>query len=60
VKAKHPFWNNIALDSSGAEIRNLLRIKEFEVSMPKCPTENGDVLDTVRHKNVELSEIVVS
>jgi hypothetical protein len=44
---------------------NLFHITEFEDSAPQCPTYyypagNGDVLDIVVHKNVRLSEVIVS
>jgi hypothetical protein len=40
-------------------------LNEFEISAPQCPTHycpagNGDVLDIVMHKNVQLSEVIVS
>jgi hypothetical protein len=40
-------------------------VNELEISAPQCPihyslTEKGDVLDIVVHKNVQLSEVIVS
>jgi hypothetical protein len=40
-------------------------MNEFEISEPKCPTHyshagNGDVLDTVVHKNIRVSDVIVS
>jgi hypothetical protein len=40
-------------------------MNEFEISAPQCrthysPAGNGDVLDIVVHKNVWLSEVIVS
>jgi hypothetical protein len=37
----------------------------FEISAPQCPTHyylagNGDVLDIVVHKNIRLSNVIVS
>jgi hypothetical protein len=58
VNAKHPFGI--------AQFPTILAaINEFEISAPQCPThyfpvENGEVLDIVVHKNVRLSEIIVS
>jgi hypothetical protein len=47
------------------KLLNLLHINEFEISAPQCPTHyfpagNGDVLDIVVYKNVQLSEVIVS
>jgi hypothetical protein len=47
------------------KLLNLLHINEFEISAPQCPTHysprgNGNVLDIVGHKNVRLSEVIVS
>jgi hypothetical protein len=44
---------------SGTKLLNLLHISEFEISVPPyptrySPTENGNVLDIVVHKNVRL------
>jgi hypothetical protein len=55
--AKHPFWNSVVSNPSGMKLLNLLYINEFEISAPLCPTHysfvgNGDMLDTVVHKNV--------
>jgi hypothetical protein len=47
------------------KLLNLFHINEFEISAPQCPTRyspvgNGDVLNIVVHKNVPLSEVIVS
>jgi hypothetical protein len=65
LNAKHPFWNSIVSHPSGVKLLNLLHINDFEISGPQCPTHysptgNGDVLDIVVHKNVRLSEVIVS
>jgi hypothetical protein len=65
LNAKHPFWNSVVSNSSGSKLLNLLHINEFEISAPQCltyysPTGNGNVLDIVVHKNVRLSEVIVS
>jgi hypothetical protein len=44
---------------------NLLHINKFEISAPQCPTHfstvgNGDMLNIVAPKNVQLSEVIVS
>jgi hypothetical protein len=43
----------------------LFDTSEFEISAPQCPTHhftvgNGDVLDIVVHKNIRLSDVIVS
>jgi hypothetical protein len=65
MNAKHPFWYSVVSNPSGAILLNLLHIKEFEISASQCPTDyspagNGDVLDIVVHKNVQLSEVIAS
>jgi hypothetical protein len=65
LNAKYPFLNSVVSNPSGVKLLNLLHIHEFEISAPQCPTHysptgNGDVLDIVVHKNVQLSEVTVS
>jgi hypothetical protein len=65
LNAKHPFWNSADYKYSGAKLLSLLLINEFEMSAPQCPTHyspegNGDAFEIVVHKNVRLSEIIVS
>jgi hypothetical protein len=61
VKAKYTFWNTIVSNPSGVKLLNLQHTDEFEISAPQCPTHySGDVLDIVAHKNVRLSEVIVS
>jgi hypothetical protein len=43
----------------------LIDINKFEISAPQCsthysPAGNGDVLDTVIHQSVRLSDVIVS
>jgi hypothetical protein len=43
----------------------LFHRNEFEISAPQCPTHyspagNGDILDTVVHQNIRLSDVTVS
>jgi hypothetical protein len=59
------FWNNVLSNPSGAKLLNLLQRNEFEISAPQCPTHyspvgNGDVLSIFVHKDVRLSEVIVS
>jgi hypothetical protein len=47
------------------KITEILHINKFEISAPKCPNHysparNGDVFDIIVHKNVRLSEVIVS
>jgi hypothetical protein len=65
LNAKHPFLSSVVSNPSGAKLLNLLHINYFEISAPQCPihfppTGNGDVLEIVLHKNVRLSEVIVS
>jgi hypothetical protein len=62
---KHPFRNSIVSNPSGTKLLNLLHINEFEISASQYPTHystagNDDMLDIIVHKNVRLSENVVS
>jgi hypothetical protein len=65
MNTKHPFLIASFSNYSGPKLLNLLHIKELEISAPQCPIPyspmgNGDVLDILLHKNVRLSEFVVS
>jgi hypothetical protein len=65
LNARHPFWNSIVSNPSCAIVQNLLYMNESEISAPQwpnpcSPTGNSDVLDIVVHKNVRLSEVIVS
>jgi hypothetical protein len=47
------------------KLLNLLHINEFEISAPQCPNHyspkgNGNVLNIVVHKNVQLSDVIFS
>jgi hypothetical protein len=62
LNAKHPIWNSVVSNPMGA---NLLYINKFEISVPQCsthycPAENGDMLNIVVHKNIRVSEVIVS
>jgi hypothetical protein len=64
LKAKHPFWNSVISNLSGAKLSNLLHKNEFEIPEPQCatrysPAGNGDLLDIVMQKKVRLSEVIV-
>jgi hypothetical protein len=65
LNAKHPFWNSAVSNPSGEKLMDLFELNESEISAPKCPTryshaENGDVLDTVVHQNVRVSDVIDS
>jgi hypothetical protein len=65
VNAKHPSWNSTASNPSGEKLLQLFNASDFEISAPHCPTHyspvgNGDVLDIVVHKNIRLSNVIVS
>jgi hypothetical protein len=38
LSAKHPFWNSIFSNHSGAKLPNLLHINEFEILGSRCRT----------------------
>jgi hypothetical protein len=65
LNAKHPFWNSRVSNPSGEKLLYLFDASDFEISAPQCPTHyspvgNGDVLDIVVHKNIRLSNAIVS
>jgi hypothetical protein len=65
LNAKLQFWHSIVSNPSGTKLPNLLHIEEFQISAPQCPTHycpagNGDVLHIAVHKDVPLSEVIVS
>jgi hypothetical protein len=65
LNAKTPFWNSAVSNPSGDKLLHLFDVNQFEISAPQCPThyspsENGDVLDTVVHEIIRVSDIIVS
>jgi hypothetical protein len=65
LNAEHPFWNSRASNPSGEELLELFDMNDFEFSAPQCPTHyshagNGDVLDIVVHKNIRVSNVIIS
>jgi hypothetical protein len=65
LNAKHPFWNSAVSTPSGNKVLKLFDVSEFEISAPHYPTHyspagNGDVLDSVVHQNIRLSDVTVS
>jgi hypothetical protein len=66
LNAKYPFWNSgFPTLQAPNYLIYCIRINEFEISASQCPTHfssarNGDELDIVMHKNVQLSEVIVS
>jgi hypothetical protein len=65
LNAKHPSWNSIVSNPSGEKLLQLFDASDFEISAPQCPTHyspvgNEDVLDIVVHKNIRLSNVIVS
>jgi hypothetical protein len=65
LNAKNPSWNNTVSNTSGEKLLQLFDASDFEISAPQCPTHyspvgNGDVLDIVVHKNIRLSNVIVS
>jgi endonuclease/exonuclease/phosphatase family metal-dependent hydrolase len=65
LNAKHPSWNSTVSNPSGEKLLQVFDASDFEISAPQCPTHyspvgNGDVLDIVVHKNIRLSNVIVS
>jgi hypothetical protein len=60
LNAKHLSWNSAVSNPSGEKLLHLFNASDFEISAPQCPTLYGDVLVIVVHKNIRLSNIIVS
>jgi endonuclease/exonuclease/phosphatase family metal-dependent hydrolase len=65
LNAKHPFWNSAVTNPSTEKLMALFELSEFEISAPQYPTHyspagNCDVLDIVVHKNISVSDVIVS
>jgi hypothetical protein len=65
LNAKDQFWNSRVSNPSGEKLLELSDLEDFEISAPQCPTHyspagNGDLLDIVVHKNIRLSNVIVS
>jgi hypothetical protein len=65
LNAKHPFWNRAVSNPSGHKLLQLFDRNDFGISAPQYPTHyspmgNEDVLDIVVHKNIRLSDVIVS
>jgi hypothetical protein len=65
LNPKHPFWNSAVSNHSGDKLLHLFDVNQFEISVPQCPTHysssgNGDMLDIVVHKNIGVSDVIVS
>jgi hypothetical protein len=64
LNAKHPVRNSHVSNKSGMRLLNLQDNSDFQISAPRCPTrytpsDNGDVLDIVVHRNVRLHKVQV-
>jgi hypothetical protein len=65
LNVKHPSWNSAVSNPSGEKLTELFDLSDFEISAPQCPTHyslggNEDVLYIVVHKNIGLSNVIVS
>jgi hypothetical protein len=65
LNAKHPSWNSAVSNPSGEKLLQFFDRNDCEISAPQCPTHyspgrSGDVLDIVVHKNIRLSNVIVS
>jgi len=57
LNAKNPVWNSSVSNLLGEKLLDLFNKHDFQIPAPQCPTHytlqgNGDVLDTVVHRNV--------
>jgi hypothetical protein len=64
LNAKHPVWNSAVSNPSGKKLLDLFDVTDCEISALQCsthysPDRNSDILDTVDHHNVRLSEVIV-
>jgi hypothetical protein len=65
LNTKQPLWNSRVSNPTGEKIMDLFDMNEFKISASQCPTHyslvgNGDVLDVVIHKNIRVSNAIVS
>jgi hypothetical protein len=65
LNAKHPSWNSSVTIPSGEKILQFFDRNYSKISAPQCPTHyypgrSGDVLDIVVHRDIRLSNIIVS
>jgi hypothetical protein len=63
--AKHPSWNSAVSNPSGEKLLTFFDRNYLEISALQCPTNyslegSGDVLDIEVHKNIRLSNVIVS
>jgi hypothetical protein len=59
------FWNSRVSNPSGETPLELFDMNDFKISATQYPTHyshegNGDVLDIVVHKNIKVSDVIVS
>jgi hypothetical protein len=63
LNAKHQFLNSRVSNLPGEKLLELFDLDDFEISAPQCPTHYspaGNVLDIVVHRNIGLSNVIVS
>jgi hypothetical protein len=65
LSAKHPLWNSAVSNPSSKKLTALLELSKFGISAPQCRTHyssaaNSDVLDIMIHKNIRVSDVIVS
>jgi hypothetical protein len=58
LNAKHPSCNSTISNPSDEKVLQLIDASDFEISAPQVG--NGDVVDIVVHKNIRLSNVIVS
>lgn len=65
LNVTNPFCNSAVPNLSGEKLTALFHLNKFEISVPQCPNHyspvgNSDVLDTVVHQDIRVSDITVS
>jgi hypothetical protein len=65
TEPEHPSCNSTVSSPSDQRLLQLFDANDFEISAPQCPNlyppvRNEDVLDIMMHKNIRLSNVIVS
>jgi hypothetical protein len=65
LNAKNPFWNGAVSNPSLEKLLYLFDVNQFEISAPYfstnySPARNGDVHYTLIHRNIRVSDNIVS
>jgi hypothetical protein len=65
LNGEHAFWNSEVSNPSGKKLMALFNLSKFKISASQCPTPyspagNGNVLNTVVHQNIIVSDVTDS